>query len=239
MNILAIDTATEACSVALLVGDAITHKYQVAPQQQAQLVLPMVDEILSDAGLSPRSLDGLAFGRGPGSFTGVRIATATVQGIALGLDCGVIGVSTLAAVAHRAWREQDVTHCIATIDARMQQLYWGCYVTTEQASTRLLGEEQVTDSSAVVLPDKTSADSWFCVGTGATQYQSQLEEGAESFRIICEQELSNACLPTAYDLLHLARAGFLRGEAVPADQVVPVYLRDKVALTEAERSAQS
>lgn len=237
MKLLAIDTATEAFSVALLVDNDIVQSYQIAPQQQAGLLLPMVDKLLGDAGLTPRALDGLVFGQGPGSFTGVRIATAAVQGIAMGVDCGAIGISTLAAVAHRAWREHSVTHCVATIDARMKQIYWGRYITTGEAQTTLQGIEQVSDPVDIVLP--SSEDSWLCAGTGATQYHSLLrEQGLSSLRLE-DAELDNAVLPTAYDMLLLAQDGFARGAAVPAEQVTPVYLRDKVALTEAERATSS
>ncbi len=242
MNILSLDTATEACSVALLVGDAMTQSYQVAPQQHASLLLPMIDKQLKDAGLSPRDLDGLVFGQGPGSFTGVRIATAAVQGIALGAASPVVGISTLAAVAHRAWREQGIEQCVASIDARMQQIYWGCYVTTEEGHTVLVGEEQVTDPGSVELPVTDLADQWLCVGTGAMQYAAELQAGG----IRCQQPneadasnglTDNALLPTAVDMLLLARPVFAQGGAVSVEQVAPVYLRDKVALTEAERAA--
>ncbi|MBX2823545.1 MAG: tRNA (adenosine(37)-N6)-threonylcarbamoyltransferase complex dimerization subunit type 1 TsaB [Gammaproteobacteria bacterium] len=232
MNLLAVDTATEACSVALQIGDNTLQRYEIAPQQHAAILLPMIEEMLAEAGVTPAALDGLAFGRGPGSFTGVRIATAAVQGIALGINCGVVGVSTLAAIAHRAWREQQIQHAVSTIDARMQQVYWGCYRTTGDGQTLLLGEEQVSNPDTVrVMPGTVPADQWQAVGTGARQYTHEIEANA----IACEQ-ITSPTLPAAVDILSLARAPFANNEAEPADSVAPVYLRDKVAQTEAERN---
>jgi len=234
MNLLAIDTATEACSVALQVGTELLHHDVIAPQQHAALLLPMIDELLATASIKKRDLDGLVFGRGPGSFTGVRIATATVQGIALGLNCGVIGISTLAAIAHRAWREQGAEHCIAAIDARMQQVYWGCYVTSTEGITQLHGHEQVSDPARVRPPAQSAvpAEAWCCVGTGAARYEQELE----AVGVACADSV-DGLLPSALDMLKLSREGFLRGEQQSAAQVAPVYLRDKVALTEQERRA--
>jgi len=242
VNYLAIDTSTEACSVALKCGEDLLQRYEVAPQKHAAILLPMIDSVLAEAELSPGALDGLVFGCGPGSFTGVRIATAAVQGIALSIDCGVVGISTLAAMAHRSWREQNLESVVAAIDARMSQVYWGCYLTRQEGLSELFGEEQVSDPSTVQLPDSAlrhaAVSDWTCVGTGAAQYADQLQSGG--FLPPSSEMSSNPpVLPAAIDMLMLATPIFINGEAQSVDQISPVYLRDKVAQTEAERGSKT
>ena len=242
MNYLAIDTATEACSVALRCGEDLLQRYEVAPQKHAAMLLPMIDKVLAEAELSPAGLDGLVFGRGPGSFTGVRISTAAVQGIALSIDCGVVGISTLAAMAHRSWREQDLECVVAAIDARMQQVYWGCYLTRQEGLSELLGEEQVGDPGSVRLPESAlqhaALSDWSCVGTGAEQYADQLQTSGFTPRSNAHNS-EPSVLPSAIDMLMLATPRFANGEAQAVEQIAPVYLRDKVAQTEAERAAKT
>src|SRR3569833_3307602 len=127
MKLLAIDTATEACSAALYLDGAVNKRYVLAPREHALLILPMIDELLRDANLSPLELDAVAFGRGPGAFTGLRIAAGVAQGIAYGADLPVVPVSSLAALAQGCYRERGVTRVLATIDARIGEVYWGAY----------------------------------------------------------------------------------------------------------------
>lgn len=127
MRVLAIETATEACSAALYISGEIRLRYQVEPRRHSELILPMMDALLAEAEIALSALDALAFGCGPGSFTGVRIATGVVQGAAFGADLPVVPVSTLAALAQRRYREQGEKHLLPAYDARMDELYWGCY----------------------------------------------------------------------------------------------------------------
>ena len=127
MKLLAFDTSTDACSVALLINDEIRLDHRIAAQQQSRLLLPMVDAIMADAGLRPSDLDGLVYGRGPGSFTGVRIAVAAAQGIAFGADIGVYGVSTLHCIAQGCHREFADRVIHVAIDARMSEVYYASY----------------------------------------------------------------------------------------------------------------
>lgn len=234
MKLLAIDTATEACSAALWIDGEVSTRYQVAPRQHAKLILPMIEQLLAAAAIKPAQLDGLVLGRGPGSFTGVRIAAAAVQGIALATDCPVVPVSTLAAMAHRAYRECGIEHCIALIDARMSQVYWACFETKAIGGTRALSSEAVADPAAVtkqVLPATVPAVDWTGAGSGALAYVNEL--GITALPCV---PTDAALLPSALDMLHLAQADFLAGNTVSAMDAVPVYLRDNVALTEKQRS---
>lgn len=218
-TLLALDTATEACSVALLHDGKVLSHYEVAPRLHAQRLLPMIQELLGEAGLALSAVDAIAFGRGPGAFTGVRIAIGVVQGLAFALDRPVLPVSNLAVLAQRALREHGAQQVAAAIDARMDEVYWGCYA-AEQGEMCLQGLEAVLAPELAQLPRGASGD-WFAAGTGWGTY------GARIALQPCGSE--PAMLPHAQDLLSLATFAWARGEALPADQAQPVYLRDNVA----------
>lgn len=223
-TLLALDTATEACSVALLHDGKITSHYEVIPRLHAQKLLPMIKQLLLEAGTTLSAVDAIAFGRGPGAFTGVRIAIGVVQGLAFALERPVLPVSNLAALAQRALREQGASQVAAAIDARMDEVYWGCYRETA-GEMRLVGVEAVQPPEAAQLPGDATGE-WFGAGTGWGYGE----------RIGVKTVGQDATLlPHAQDLLALARFAWERGEAIAADQAQPVYLRDKVALTRAER----
>lgn len=223
-TLLALDTATEACSVALLHDGKVTSHYEVIPRLHAQKLLPMIKELLAQAGVELSAVEAIAFGRGPGAFTGVRIAIGVVQGLAFALERPVMPISNLAALAQRAYREHGATQVASAIDARMDEVYWGCY--SEQAGEmRLQGVEAVLPPEAAALPDGASGD-WFGAGTG-WGYAERLN--------VKPTALDAGMLPHAEDLLTLARFAWARGEAIRADDAQPVYLRDKVAATRAER----
>lgn len=218
-TLLALDTATEACSVALLHDERILSHYEVIPRLHAQKLLPMIRQLLAEAQLAPSALDAIAFGRGPGAFTGVRIAVGVVQGLAFALERPVLPVSDLAVLAQRAWREYGAEQVAAAIDARMDELYWGCY--------RLAGEEmQLCGSEAVLPPEqaglpRVAAGDWFGAGTGWATHRARID--------LPVSRIDGHLLPHAQDLLTLARFAWQRGEALPAEQAQPVYLRDNVA----------
>ena len=228
MKILALESASEACSAALSVDGKIVSRYEVAPQKHAQLLLPMIDEVMKEAGLKPAELDGLAYGHGPGSFTGVRIAAGMIQGIALGCDIPAVGVSTLQAIAHRNWRESGQNNTLSVIDARMKEVYFGAYSTNDHGQSVLLGEE------CVDAPENVSVESngpWSGAGSGWAVYESTLNASLGEPVLGVASDL----LPHAIDIVELALQRFALGEAVPAQLAMPVYLRDKVAFTEKER----
>lgn len=222
-TLLALDTATEACSVALLHDGRVISHYEVIPRLHAQRLLPMIKDLLEQAGVPLAALDALAFGRGPGAFTGVRIAIGVVQGLAFALDRPVLPVSNLAVLAQRALREQGAQQVAAAIDARMDEVYWGCY-RAQQGEMRLLGSEAVLAPERAGLPRDAAGD-WFGAGTGWGAYAARIP--------VVTSGQDGALLPHAEDLLSLARFAWARGEVVAADQAQPVYLRDQVATPKA------
>lgn len=223
-TLLALDTATEACSVALLHEGRLFTRYDVIPRLHAQRLLPMVQDVLAEAGTALSAVDAIAFGRGPGAFTGVRIAIGVVQGLAFALDRPVLPVSNLAAIAQRAYREHGAEQVAAAIDARMDEVYWGCY-RLEEGEMRLSGLEAVLPPEQVTWP-RGEEGTWFGAGTG-WGYAPRMPVAPSAF----DAQL----LPAAEDVLRLALPAWARGEAVPADQAQPVYLRDKVATPKAAR----
>ncbi|WPP01014.1 tRNA (adenosine(37)-N6)-threonylcarbamoyltransferase complex dimerization subunit type 1 TsaB [Pseudomonas sp. HR96] len=223
-TLLALDTATEACSVALLHDGKVLSHYEVIPRLHAQKLLPMIQQLLGEAGIALSAVDAIAFGRGPGAFTGVRIAIGVVQGLAFALERPVLAVSNLALLAQRAWREHGAAQVAAAIDARMDEVYWGCY--REQAGEmRLVGEEAVLAPPAVALPDDATGQ-WFGAGTG-WGYAERLA--------VQPSAVDASLLPHALDLLTLGQFAWERGEGVAADFAQPVYLRDKVAVAKAQK----
>ncbi|ATY83413.1 tRNA (adenosine(37)-N6)-threonylcarbamoyltransferase complex dimerization subunit type 1 TsaB [Aeromonas veronii] len=221
MKILAVDTATEACSAALLVGDKLFSRWEEAPRDHTRKILPMVQAVLEDAGISLSDLDAIAFGRGPGSFTGVRIGISVAQGLAFGAGVPLIGISTLAAMAQGAYRLDGAEQVLTAIDARMNEVYFGRYELID-GRMQLVGDEVVSEPAALVDVRGKLAGPVTCVGTGFETYGETLSGLAD------ELAESQVRFPAAEDMLPLARAAWLAGEAVPVEQATPVYLRDKV-----------
>lgn len=217
-TLLALDTATEACSVALLHDGKVLSHYEVIPRLHAQRLLPMIKDLMAEAGIAMSALDAIAFGRGPGAFTGVRIAIGVVQGLAFALERPVLPVSNLAVLAQRAYREHGAVQVASAIDARMDEVYWGCYRETA-GEMRLVGSEAVLPPEQVALPVDASGE-WFGSGTG-WGYAERMPVS------LVGQDAT--MLPHALDLLTLATFAWNRGESIPADDAQPVYLRDKVA----------
>jgi len=227
-NIVALDTSTEACSVALLCNGESIHRYRVEPRVHAKVLFPMLNELLAEAGITTPQLEGIAFGRGPGAFTGVRIGTAAAQAMALGGDIPVAPVSTLAAIAHRCHREHGCSKVAVAIDARMGEVYWGAYNIAAGAPVvmHLHGTERVGNPSTVDM----LSDEWSAAGTGWQTYRAQLQQA-------CGASLIEGVdpFPHALDILMIGSGMLARGDCVSAESALPVYLRDNVALTEEQR----
>lgn len=221
LKILAVDTATEACSAALLVGEQVFSRWEEAPRDHTRKILPMVQAVLDDAGITLDELDAIAFGRGPGSFTGVRIGIGVAQGLAFGAGVPLIGISTLAAMAQGAHRLDGAEQVLTAIDARMNEVYFGRYELID-GRMQLVGDEVVSDPAALVDVHGKLAGRVTCVGTGFETYGEILSGLAD------ELAVSQVRFPAALDMLPLARSAWLAGEAVAVEQATPVYLRDKV-----------
>ena len=223
MRILAIDTATEACSAALWNDGNTCAHFELCPREHTQRILPIVQDILTEGGVSLTDLDALAFGRGPGSFTGVRIGIGIAQGLALGADLPMIGVSTLATMAQGAWRKQGATRVLAAIDARMGEVYWAEYQRDENGVWH--GEE----SEAVLKPEAVQqrlaelGGEWATVGTGWAAWPD-MAQSANATLVD-----GNVTLPEAEDMLPIACAMLEQGKTVAVDKAEPVYLRNNVA----------
>jgi tRNA threonylcarbamoyladenosine biosynthesis protein TsaB len=221
MNILAIDTATEACSVGLMLGEQIDGIFELCPQQHSQRILPMIDEILSRNNISLADIDLLAYGRGPGSFTGVRIAASTIQGLSLGAGLKVVEISTLGAMAQENFERFGCKHTMALIDARMREVYTGEFEVQDNRIAKALESEVVLPPSN--LSDKLSkfkGESSF-VGTGFHAYQQELGLQLQS-------DALQVNYPNAKYMLSLAKWQHEQGQNVPPEHVSPVYVRDTV-----------
>jgi tRNA threonylcarbamoyladenosine biosynthesis protein TsaB len=227
MKLLAFETATEACSVAVYIDGAVRERFELAPRRHAELSLPWAGQLLAEAGIAKSQLDAIAVGRGPGAFTGVRLGVALAQGIALALDRPVVPVSTLAVLAMRA----DGERILAAIDARMGEIYAGAFARTDGGLVAL-SPEVVLKPELATLPDGN--DGWHGVGTGFAAAEGVLQR-----QLAPQLGLIDAsALPHAADLAHLAALAFARGEALAPERVEPAYLRDQVALTLAEQQAK-
>jgi tRNA threonylcarbamoyladenosine biosynthesis protein TsaB len=223
MKILAIETATEACSAALAVNGEIVERYALAPREHNRMILPMIASLLAEAGATLTQLDALAFGRGPGSFTGVRIAAGVVQGLAFGADLPVAPVSTLAALAQEAFAETVRGYAFPCIDARMKEVYWAVYRRDGDGFANLVGAEAVVEADQVLFPREACG---FGIGSGWGTYRNILHSALGQERVA---GLLKGRFPRASWIAHLALRIVTQGGCVSADAAQPVYLRDNVA----------
>lgn len=219
MKVLAIDTATERCSVALRMDGRVLERALDTARGHADTILPMVESVLSEAGIALRDLDGIAYGRGPGAFTGVRIAIGVVQGLAFGADVPTVGISDLAAVAQQVARPGD--RILVCMDARMNEVYWATFICDPTAGrVEASGIERVAPPETVDI-DAASVD--VLVGTGFRAYPQLLTK-------FTHPALHDSVLPRALEIALLGEAQLLAGNGQPAVQAQPVYLRDQVAV---------
>jgi tRNA threonylcarbamoyladenosine biosynthesis protein TsaB len=222
MKLLAIDTTEDACSAALFLDGEIRERYELAPRRHSELILPMMEGLLAEAEMPLATLDALAFGRGPGAFTGLRIATAIVQGAAMGAGLPVVPVSSLQALAQGCARAHDATAVLAAFDARMGEVYHGAFQRDAGGIMRGVGDE------AVVAPDQLRCPNgdapWHGAGSG---WQAYADELAASCRTTGEV-WADATVHAA-DVARLGATLFEEGVSVAAGDALPVYLRDRVA----------
>lgn len=219
MKLLALDSATEACSVALLQDGQLHERYEVIGRGHAERLLPMVDELLSEAALKLDALDAIAFGRGPGSFTGLRIAAAVTQGLAAGARLPVLPISNLAAIALAGARMSGMRRILVCMDARMGEVYWAAFE-CEGAQTRAVTEEAVA-APAIVTPP--GIETWFGAGHGFAAYPALADRLRGRL-----SGLAADLLPHAADIARIAAGDFAAGRRLNASQALPVYLRNEV-----------
>jgi len=242
MKILALDTATEACSAALLVdGRVVAAREAEFERGHAEHILPMIDAVLAEGGVTLAGLDAVAFGRGPGGFTGVRLAASVTQGLAFAADRPVVPVSDLAAVAQRALDlESAVGRVLVCNDARMQEVYWGCFERDRQGFATLVGAEHVAPPDSVELPPGwrallgTRAAPIGAIGRGFRAYpqlRSKLLSAstADPASVPAIHLISDDLLPRAQEIARLATREIEAGRLVRPEDAIPVYLRDDVA----------
>lgn len=246
MKLLAFETATEACSVALYLDGEIIERHEIAPRLHAEYALPWAEELLAQAGIKRSQLDVIAISRGPGAFTGVRLAIALGQGIALALRRPMVGISTLMAIAASPppllmqgrvgeglsgrQKNAEKVRILAAIDARMGEVYVGAF---ERRGDELIAisTEVVAAPDKVVLPDDQGG--WHAVGTGFSAADGALQSHLGSQLLTVDASV----LPHAADVARLAVAAYARGEAMAPERVEPAYLRNNVALTLEEQKA--
>lgn len=230
MNILAFDTSSTACTVAILQttngNDHITINHVIAPLQQARLILPMIHETICAAGLTLNTLDAIAYGCGPGSFTGTRISVSVAQGLGLALNRPLIPVSSMAVIAQSAYLEHKWQKILVALDARMGQIYFARYELANNGLVKLSGLEKLCDLkklddleaiSLFEMPDYSDTKDWYGAGDG---WDKLLQQHSKNLNTINPSQL-----PTAKALAMLAKQKFEQGGQIAADKAFPVYLR--------------
>jgi len=223
MNILALETSSEHCSVALWQDGKVSEHCELVGQRHSAVLIAMLDALLKDAGIRIKQVDGIAFGKGPGSFTGVRIACGVAQGLALGIGAGVVGVCTLQALAQASGRDKVVT----ALDARMGELYLAAYARQDGGWLPVIEPCLCKADDAPVVTDQD----WFGAGSGFVVNDAALAvHYAKRLSAVDTQ-----AVPKASAVAQLAAVEFARGNAVDAALALPLYLRDKVALKTRER----
>lgn len=228
-TVLALDTATEACSAALLRGDELIGRFSQGGLSHARRILGMVDAVLEEAGMSLSMLDGIAASIGPGAFTGVRISVAVAQGLAFGAGLPVVAVTTLEALASRILN-RGAAGALACLDARMGEVYWGCFAANAERGLIAAGAARVGPPASVGLP---ATGVYHGIGRGFAAYPA-----LAALPGLQVDPSDRQALPDAREF---ARLGALRlglGEGLDPADLRPLYLRDKVALTEAERGVK-
>jgi tRNA threonylcarbamoyladenosine biosynthesis protein TsaB len=238
MKLLAIDTSTDACSVAVTDNQQLlAHQFEIIPRQHTQHLLPMIETTLSESKLALNDLDALALAIGPGSFTGLRIAAGVIQGLSFGLDLPVVPISTLQTLAQGIYRQTRIRNICVALDARMHQIYWGNYQISTENRAIAEAPDRVIDPQNIRLPTPTTE--WIGAGSGWIAYQSTIETALNRhLRVIDTSEniketftpneiriIANR-YPDAQDVAFLATEAFKKGHHLSAENVLPIYLRD-------------
>lgn len=235
MRFLAIDSATEFCSVALSIGEGDTRQLfsrgAELPRKHSQALLPFVNEVLNEAGVNLSQLDAIIVSQGPGSFTGVRIGASIAQGLAFSQDLPMVQVSTLAAMAQACYRQHQATRVAAAIDARMGEVYFGTYKLIDglmkQVDDEIVCPPQQVTLASTQAGSVGSPEIWHGCGTGWETYREALAQAVASTRL--ELKIPGVVrFPDAVDMLTLGSAAFKQGAGIDAVDLSPHYLRNEV-----------
>jgi len=228
VNYLALDASTEACSVALQLDGKVYASYELCPQSHSLRLLPMIDDLLKEAGIELADIDGLVFGQGPGSFTGVRIGVGVAQGLAFSANLPVVGVSSLQAMAQQAYAKHGQTRVVAAIDARMAEVYNGYYALDEDNIMQAQQAEAVTPPEHLAeLLSGVVKEPFYAVGTGWEAYDEKLSE--QLLALKSNAGSPDILFPSAEAMLVIGVAKLEQGQGVSAEQAQPVYVRDTVS----------
>ena len=221
-NILAIESSSESCSIALSHDSRVHFKYSEEPRGHAKNILPMIEELLSEAGLKTTDLDAIAVTNGPGAFTSVRIGVAVCQGLAAALKCPVISLSSLAVLAYGAMKSSSKRQALVALDARMNEVYYGAYALDDEGLPYALRSDVVAAPLDLDVPEITKG----CVaaGMGWLAYREQMKERFTKI----EYQWLDQNFPNARDLLEIAQIYYSKQKWHDVSQLVPVYLRDQV-----------
>ena len=222
-KILAIDTATDACSVAVFINGEIVEDFSFIPRLHSQQLLPKVEQLLAKCQASVQDMDAIAFGCGPGSFTGIRIATAVAQGLAFAANLPVVPVSTLAAVSQFAIRKYNANRVFASLDARLHEIYWGTYQACEGIAvfcSEVIPQEQVGAPEQIAqIMSSINVSDWIGAGNG-WRYYERLNVGLSNYYA--------DIYPHAHDIALLACRSVEKGEVLAPDEAMPSYVRNDV-----------
>jgi len=225
MKLLAVETSSHACSVALQVGDEVQEKHVVEAKAHTRILLPMIRTLLDGAELKVSDLDALVLGNGPGSFIGMRIGASVVQGLAFAADLKIVPISSLAVVAVEVFQSHAGDHAAIAQDARMNQVYFGCFERDKAGLPVALGVERIHDIEEIEALKEFSDLPWLAAGAGWQQYPSLAQLQKPKLTVLGE-----IALPRASNLFGLAKNRIESGKSIPPEQLQPAYLREQVAV---------
>jgi tRNA threonylcarbamoyladenosine biosynthesis protein TsaB len=231
MRLLALDTSSLACSVALQLEDQLYERHAEQPREHTRLLLPMIRALLDETGVDPRSLDAIALGNGPGSFIGMRIAASVAQGLAYAAELDIVPVSSLAAIAAQVFAEHDAAEVVVTQDAHMQEVYLGIFGRDAAGLPQALFAERLHGQGAIDELDTPAAGARLAAGAGWHRYPALLAANTHNL-----EQVVAVAQPHAKFLLGIAAEALAKGQALPPAQLVPAYLRHTVAQQPAARS---
>jgi tRNA threonylcarbamoyladenosine biosynthesis protein TsaB len=231
MKLLALDTSSVACSVALRTDDLVIERHEEQAREHTRLLLPMIRAVLDESGVKPRELDGIALGNGPGSFIGMRIGASVAQGLAHGSGLNIVPVSSLAAVAAQVFAEHDATEVVVAQDAHMQEVYVGGFTRGVDDLPDTMFAERLLLQEAIAELGETASGNRVAAGEGWHRYPALLQANQDRLEL-----LVGILYPRARWLLGLAQRALIAGEAISPTELTPAYLRHKVAEVPAQRS---